>query len=284
MDLPSRQELLFKTPLYESFPLEDTPRDLTYIFSTFIDLHNDRIDGYCPYCQKDTTFVSIKYQECSSHFLVGGHENLGRGFRFTDGDGRYSKNNRIHTLCYKCVRDDDHRVAFVFLLQPDKFFKIGQYPSMSEGLIPNYKKYRSVLPEEKHKELIKGIGLISHDVGIGAFVYLRRIFEYLIEEAHRIALADADWDNDAFIKARMDDKIQLLKHHLPSFLVDNRKLYGILSKGVHELSEQECLSYFDAVKVAIELILDEKLEQKKREDKIKTAAASLSKIQADLKK
>lgn len=50
---------------------------------------------------------------------------------------------------------------------------------------------------------------------------------------------------------------------LPDFLVKNRDLYGILSKGIHELSEDECLSYFDPVKAALELILDQALEKKR---------------------
>jgi hypothetical protein len=76
----------------------------------------------------------------------------------------------------------------------------------------------------------------------------------------------------------MDEKIELLKLHLPEFLVQNRKLYGILSKGVHELSERECLEYFDSVKVGVELILDEKLEQHKKQQKIKSAQDSLAKL------
>lgn len=282
MDLPSKQELLFSTPLYSSIIVNtDGAKDMTYIEDVFYKHYDHSIDGFCPYCQKMATFSAIPYEDCSSEYLVQ------RSSKRTTWNFRafvYSMNNRIYSLCYECTRNKNHRVAYVFFLTKGKITKIGQYPSMSEGLIPKYKKYRSVLPVEKHKELIKGIRLISHDVGIGAFVYLRRIFEHLIEEAHQTAIDDTDWDNDAFIKARMDDKIQLLQHHLPSFLVENRKLYGILSKGVHELSEQECLSYFDAVKVAIELILDEKLEQKERKEKIKAATASLSKIQADLKK
>ncbi len=40
-------------------------------------------------------------------------------------------------------------------------------------------------------------------------------------------------------------------------------MYSILSKGIHELSEEECLQYFKLMKIGIELILDEQLEEKK---------------------
>ena len=49
-------------------------------------------------------------------------------------------------------------------------------------------------------------------------------------------------------------------------MVNNNKIYKILSKGIHALSEDECLKYYDSIRIAIELMLDEILEQ---ENKIK---------------
>lgn len=66
----------------------------------------------------------------------------------------------------------------------------------------------------------------------------------------------------------MDDKIMILKQHLPKFLVENRTLYGIMSVGVHTLSEAECLAAFPVVRVGIELILDEHLERHIRKTKL----------------
>jgi hypothetical protein len=80
----------------------------------------------------------------------------------------------------------------------------------------------------------------------------------------------------------MDEKIELLKDYLPEFQVNN-KIYSILSKGIHELSEDECLKHFTPVKIGIELILDEKLEKLAKKVKIKEAEKSLSKIHSELK-
>jgi len=177
-----------------------------------------------------------------------------------------------------CAYNPKHIISANFIYIEDKLIKTGQYPSIADTTLPDYKKYRAVLDNEKHRELTRGIGLITHGVGIGAFVYLRRIFEHLIEEAHQIGKNDTGWDEKKYSQGRMDEKIELLKLHLPEFLVQNRKLYGILSKGVHELSERECLEYFDSVKVGVELILDEKLEQHKKQQKIKSAQDSLAKL------
>jgi hypothetical protein len=75
----------------------------------------------------------------------------------------------------------------------------------------------------------------------------------------------------------------MLKHHLPTFLVENRSLYSIMSVGVHTLSEAKCLAAFPVVRVGIELILDEDLERHAREKKITDASKSISTLGATLK-
>ena len=96
---------------------------------------------------------------------------------------------------------------------------------------------------------------------MGSFVYLRRIFEGLVEEAHRAAHSSLGWDEVLYQQSRMSERIRLLEPYLPKFLVENRALYGILSKGIHELSEDECLAAFPAVNLGIEIVLDAKYVQ-----------------------
>ena len=85
-----------------------------------------------------------------------------------------------------------------------------------------------------------------------------------------------DWSEDDFKVLRMVEKIEFLKNHLPAFLVQNKKLYGILSLGIHELEEQQCLSFFEVIRLSAVIILDE--DKKKKEelglrDKLKRAIA-----------
>jgi hypothetical protein len=92
------------------------------------------------------------------------------------------------------------------------------------------------------------------------------VFERLIEDAHQAALNDLGWDNDIYAKSgHIEERILLLRDHLPTFLVQNPGLYVILSKGIHELSEDECGRYFPVVRNGIELILDEKIDRERRE-------------------
>lgn len=81
---------------------------------------------------------------------------------------------------------------------------------MADFQIPQVEKYRKILGEEEYKEFTRGIGIAAHGVGIGSFVYLRRVFENLIEEAHAKARTEnKEFLNEGYLKARMNDKIKI---------------------------------------------------------------------------
>jgi hypothetical protein len=52
-------------------------------------------------------------------------------------------------------------------------------------------------------------------------------------------------------------------------------MYGILSKGIHELSEEDCLKAFPAVKIGIEIILDAKLHAEAERKKLEEARRAI---------
>lgn len=183
----------------------------------------------------------------------------------------------------KCERTNSLLFFNCFYDSKSKTFqKTGQYPSIADLHISKVKDYAKVLGKEKLKEFTRAIGLAANGVGIGSFVYLRRIFEDLIEEAHLLAKTENDWDEEEYGKSRMAEKIGLLHSHLPEFLVENKTLYGILSKGIHSLEENECLAYFETVKAGIELILDEKVEIEQKKAKLEAAKAKISQLQQSL--
>jgi len=49
-----------------------------------------------------------------------------------------------------------------------------------------------------------------------------------------------------------------------------------LSKGLHELSEDECLKHFSVVRLGIELILDQKIEERERQKKLDKASKAIN--------
>ncbi len=106
---------------------------------------------------------------------------------------------------------------------------------------------------------------LNSRIGVGSFVYLRRVFERLISSRYKEFKDAEGWKDEEFYSLKMIDKIKLLKDHLPAFLVDNAKVYSILSIGIHELDEEACLGYFDLMKSSIIIILD---EDKKKKEKL----------------
>lgn len=228
--------------------------------------YNGTIDAYCIWCDKESVFDTDDhlYGTTYSEWL------------------RRSNGFREHS--FKCSRNNAHQYFIRYLkLEQSKFLKTGQWPSTADFQIPQAEKYRKLLTEEQYKEFTRGIGLAAHGVGIGSFVYLRRIFEDLIEDAHLQAQsAHKDFQEEAYSRAKMDEKIRLVKDYLPEFLVDNRSLYSILSKGIHDLSEAECLQYFETVKVGIEQILDEKIIQKEKVAKAERAREAIQKIHGQI--
>lgn len=69
-----------------------------------------------------------------------------------------------------------------------------------------------------------------------------------------------DWNENRYQKSKFSEKIDLVSDNInDDSMTLTKPLYSILSKGIQQLSENECLSIFNVLKTAIELILDEKL-------------------------
>lgn len=86
-----------------------------------------------------------------------------------------------------------------------------------------------------------------------------------------------------FEHLKFDIKIETLKVYLPKVLVTNKNVYGIISKGVHELSEEECREMFPYIKAGIELILDDLLAEKERKEKEKVFEKFVAQKTGELK-
>lgn len=253
-------------PLYEEYKLnEENVEILKRIFFKSV-----TVDLYCNECEKETPFRTIEdyYPGLQNNYRSYMSNN---GYSFENNLLIFSNIDPLN-LIFTCQRNSNHQVFYTFIVRGSSLIKIGQYPSIATMDQNKIKKYKKVLSKERRNELSTAIGLVSHGVGVGSFVYLRRIFEDLIEESHQLALQEVDWDEEVYVKQRMNEKIKILEKYLPSFLVENREIYGILSKGIHELTEKECLNMFDGLKYAIEIILNQKihkLEQQEKEQQIR---------------
>jgi hypothetical protein len=257
--LPESQQVAFvESALYDTFDLEG--RDEEALVKFFYG--SGTLDAWCPACAKPSVF-RIASQ------LPGYNE---------------PKKNLPHeglvTITASCPRgstgsyDGCRQKLYVVFHKLDSVVrKIGQSPSAADIVFGSLDEaFNKELDSAHRRELGTAIGLRAHGVGIGSYVYLRRVFEALLEEAHGLAAKDAPWDEGAYKKARVPERIRLLRVYLPARLVASADLYKILSLGVHELSEAGCLASFPLVKGALELILKERLEAKRYDTVIKELA------------
>lgn len=286
--VPRPTEFLLTIPLYAKTPYAGTASwevvELLY--------YNGTYDSFCPKCQRESTF-QVLAQERPQGFT----RNLARE-RLLAQHGASPElppiQVGVHRVNARCTRYTTHRQDFIFFVDQvvergadgktnvfHTIEKIGQQPSYGDLHLAKVKRYAHVLSKPQLGELSRAIGLASHDVGVGSYVYLRRVFEALVEEAHQLAIAEPSWNEEAYQRGRMSEKIALLRGHLPTFLVDHPGMYSLLSKGVHELTEEECLRHFEPARIGIELILDEKLEKRQRAQKAQAASAAIQKAIGD---
>jgi len=255
----SAAEFFLEWPLYKPFPLHikqnvEAPAILTFVGT---------LDAYCMKCERETVFQAVNSQ---AHV-----------------DANTDKDGLVHHA-FTCIRFGCRTQLHFALFKADKWMsKIGQHPSLADLASADLRRYRPMLEKEDYADMNRAIGLFAHGIGAGSFVYLRRVFENQIQKAALLATVDKGWDQQHFDDARMDDKILLLRSHLPSFLVENRVLYKVLSAGIHSLTEDVCLKLFPVVRTGIELILDEAIDRKNAADRLSLAKKQIAALPAEMK-
>ena len=260
----SAQEVFVNTPLYKSFSLEGFEDD--ELSDLFFGSHT--VDAYCKTCERPTVF------------------------RFKNEKADYNDSPKKLKLVGTVLREAEctrssggvlgvcgEKFVAVFFKHHDEIKKIGQMPSAADMAFAMLdSNIRKQLNKGHSQELGRAIGLRAHGVGVGAFVYLRRIFESLISAAEKNASEDSSWDHETYEKSRVAERVGLLKGHLPKRLVENSALYAVLSKGIHELTEEECLAHFSLLYTSIVAILKERAE----EEEFKKAVKDVNTLASDL--
>lgn len=246
-----RQKILAEDPVYTEYDLSSFNEENIYKLFT-----SGSIDSYCPSCERKSVFIIQNPQPYSTEPKEKALTKFG-----------------LIEVRATCIRTStsgvtdrcEHDFYVIYKRYSNELIKIGQYPSKATIDFGELDEAFKELDKGSRKELGTSIGLYAHGVGIGSFVYLRRIFETLVEEAHIQAKAEKNWDENTYKSLKMIEKITALKGHLPSRLVKSAHLYGILSKGIHELSEEDCLKEYPLVKQAVQLILMQRHEEKEYE-------------------
>lgn len=229
-------------------------------------------------CNPQTTFAALYCVEGISQFF----SEIRRDFVCALNKNHHvTAYYTIHKATDVCRNQDDseeyEKLKYCLVLE-----KVGQEPSMADLQMFDIEKYKNILPKESFRNFSMALGLYSSGVGCGSLLYLRRIFETLIKYAQKMCSSMPEWNEEEYNKRRFNEKIEYLEalgaKIIPDELLDIKaKIYGWLSKGVHELTEQESMDLFPYLKYAIELILDEQIAQKEKEAKLNELRKKLNK-------
>jgi len=247
----SKHDFYFETPLYDEIKYSE--------LENISELLKGDVDAYSVKNKSETTY------ELNKDLIVDLEK---KGMSVEGGITYIHREFDVISLECKRKRND---VLFFFILddQINKIImKVGQAPSIADLQFSDIeRKYTKMLEDNYLQEFKKAIVSASHGYGVASFIYLRRIFESLVFETYTAYKNELGIDFEEFKKLQMEKKIIALKKYLPSQLVEMKSIYGIFGKGIHELDENECLSYFGPLKLSIELILDQRIDEKKKLDK-----------------
>lgn len=292
------ETFLLKKGLYDSIDITENNID------DLIDLLSGerRISAYCKECKAERVFALVPFtyyccDECRDEYIKKDLSEEVRSLQTMrySSQSEYRKKNggewqwknwqidevaRVLVFKYVCGMNDSHHLDYIVLADNKTFRKIGQYPSFADLSFPELDQYTKVMSAEDRREFGRAMGLFASGIGAGSYVYLRRILERLLMQAK--TNAGENIDDDIFSSARVGEKITLLKDYLPAMLTSNPAIYGILSKGIHELSERDCIVFFPVLKDCIYMILDEWEDQRKKEEKEKSISTALSKIASQI--
>jgi hypothetical protein len=280
-------EFITKSSLYSSMEIRNPEKkQLLQIYDKEI-----RFELFCPECRDKKVFI----YDCGLHNVTVTNlknkiSSAGSVTSLSYQEDRPLDGLNHLYLRFKCSLDESHKLEYFFAIKGDSIIKVGQYPSSADIDLPQASRYSSILGKQYYSELKRSIGLHSHGVGIGSFVYLRRIIEKLVYDTFKEAEATGalteqqfEHQDDVGHRNGMEEKIKLLKGFLPDLITDNPKIYGVVSKGIHELSEEECLQYFPVLKNGIVMILNDIVTKKEKERATAEYKKSLNGILSKIK-
>ncbi|NIE95177.1 hypothetical protein F3J02_01545 [Acinetobacter sp. Tr-809] len=258
------KDLLEKAPLY-------TTSSISKSISSYDDtqLFLKEIDYECPTC------------ECI------------RPFHNTDSSNvavvlSYNKSKEMNFADFTCVSCNKH--SKFFLLYAEKIegsiiniTKIGEFPQKELKRSKALSKFFKSDKEEYNKAVI----CMANGYGVASYAYMRRIVENnilsLLEQIQEVVAQDSDIAksiNELKATSPMSDRIKIANNALPDYLKPDGfnplgQIYGLLSDGVHSLSDSECLDKAENIQACLEFLISELAAHKQNKEDFKKRLAAL---------
>ena len=188
-------------------------------------------------------------------------------------------------ISMQCTRNESHAVRLYFqfevttrfekiedgkpsqLIKTYHLTKCGQWPSLVDFQLHQIEGLSAAFSDDDVREWKRSLMTQAHGFYVAGCVHLRRMFESILIEA-RSSIdggkhAGKEWP-EFDVGTRMPDRVKLVASELPSFIVEHPELYGVLSKGVHQLTEEECARELPTLQQCMRLIAEQRIEKRRR--------------------
>ena len=207
-----------------------------------------------------------------------------RFYRCTAGAGKTLKTQfDLFYLTYKCSNCQQHTKTFSLagmieqVGHPEgKLRKIGELPNYGP---PTPSRLIKLIGPDR-EVFLKGRLCENQGLGIGAFIYYRRVVEKqkdrilseIIKVSEKIGASQEKIDSlqAAITETQFSKALEIAKETIPESLLINghnplKLLHSVLSDGVHEKSDERCLELASSIRVILSE-LSERLSQALKDD------------------
>ncbi len=236
-------EFLEKTPPNQLRQISDlvAPEYVGGQFGYYTKLNTRTLQLYCTHasCTRTMNFRCIDISNDARHFMT----DKVASFYITYQCSNCQIEQKVFSLAARICRIGEPK---------GECYKYGEFPPYGPHVPPKLVK----LVGSERDTFIKGHRCEAQGLGIGAFTYYRRVVEnkknsilgeiVTVSENMGVPEAKIKTLREAIKETRFSKALDLAKNVMPeSLLIEGhnpmRLLYRALSKGVHELTDEECL-------------------------------------------
>ncbi len=232
----------------------------------------NEIDAYCEVCEQPRPFQDLRPRGSGTGMAVSALKTGTSYFQFS---------------CVSCCKS--HRSFLVEQILDDENIRFQKYGELPRSRINRNRVLQKFLKDDLDN-YEKAIVCLSHEYGVAAFAYFRRIVENninrlldLVQEDEQSSGGDQSALN-AIAELRrespMSDKIKIANLALPSHLKPDGlnplgRLYQLLSEGVHSLPEEECLAKAKAASECLIFLVSELASRREHRNRFKSIVSKL---------
>jgi hypothetical protein len=264
--------------------LETSPPNQLVHISDIVAIKANNTGGRSYYLTTPEIQIHCSEESCNGirfHRCTGGSRTIIREDEVTDCFITY--------LCSNCQR---HRKIFsltVFRQVNETFGTLSKYGESPVFGPPVPARLLKLIGPDRDN-FLKGRRCENQGLGVGAFVYYRRVVEHqkdrifkeIVKVSEKIGAPKEKIEilNAALAETQFTKALDMAKDAMPESLLISghspiKLLYRALSDGIHNLSDEDCLSYASSVRVVLGELSERLSQALKDEVEITNAIARL---------